>query len=73
MKAETRSVLRWTASSALACGGLFAAGASLRALGAGVSLSEVAGPIAALSVVGATVGGLVGPLIRGASARLRGR
>jgi len=44
---------------------LFLGMGMVRAVGADVSLISVAAPMAAFGVVGVTVGGLVGPLVRG--------
>ncbi len=71
--AETRSVLRWTATSALIWGGAFAAMSLFGALISGVNPLEHLGPIGVLSVVGFTVGGLVGPLARGLAMHRRER
>ena len=71
MNPDIRSTLRWTLASAAAWGALFAGVAASRAVGAGVSPLEHGGPIAVLGVIGATVGGLVGPLLQGLAARRR--
>lgn len=73
MKPEIRSVLRWTLGSAVVWGGLFLGIATLRAGSVGVSPVEVAGPLLALGLIGATVGGLTGPLVRVLWLRFRGR
>ena len=72
MDADLRGILKWTVWSALIWGAAFAGVAALRAVEAGASPLEHWGPIGALGVIGGTVGGLVGPLLRGISARLRG-
>jgi len=69
---EHRSVLRWTLGSAAAWGGLFLGVASMRAAGVVDSLLDVWTPILALSLIGFTVGGLTGPLLRRIWLRLRG-
>lgn len=73
MKPEIRSVLRWTLGSAAVWGGLFLGIATLRAASVGVSPVEVAGPLLALGLIGATVGALTGPLVRVLWLRFRGR
>jgi hypothetical protein len=73
MPSERAEILRWTFGSAAGWGTLFAGVSVARALQAGVAFSDFAGPVAALGVIGATVGGLVGPLLRGIAARRRGR
>ena len=65
----TRSLLRWTAGSAFAWGAAFAATSVFGALISDVNPLEHLGPIGVLSVIGFTVGGLVGPLARGLAAR----
>ncbi len=60
-----QATVRWTIGSALAWGLLFTVMAFSRALGAGAEPSAVAVPILAFGVIGLTVGGLVGPLLRG--------
>lgn len=65
MDSDTGSIVRWTIGSGLALGLLFVVMAMVRAAGADVSLFSVAAPMAAFGVVGLTVGGLVGPLVRG--------
>jgi len=72
MEPATRSLVRWTLGSALAWGALFAGVAASRALAAGATPLEHLGPVAAFGVIGATVGGLVGPLFRGVVSRVRG-
>jgi hypothetical protein len=70
---ETRGTLTWTLGTAAAFGAVFLGVAAARAAGAGTSPLDVWQPLAALGVIGATVGGLIGPLLRGAFGRLRGR
>ena len=70
---ETRSVVRWTLAS-----GAIWAGAFLIASVSGALISEVSpfdhlGPIGVLTVLGLTVGGLIGPLARGLAMRHRER
>lgn len=72
MAPDTRSLVRWTLGSALALGALFGGVAATRALATGASPLEHLGPVAAFGVIGATVGGLVGPLMRGVASRGRG-
>ncbi|MDT8370044.1 MAG: hypothetical protein RQ745_12625 [Longimicrobiales bacterium] len=57
-------MVRWTLGSAALWGGLFLGVTALRAASAGVSFLEVVGPLLALGLIGATVGGLTGPLAR---------
>ncbi len=70
---ETRSLVRWTVGSAIGWGAAFLASAVTGALIAGLKPLEQLGPIGALSAIGFTVGGLVGPLARGLVARRRGQ
>ena len=65
MDSETGSIVRWTVGSGMGLGLLFLGMGMVRAVGADVSLISVAAPMAAFGVVGVTVGGLVGPLVRG--------
>jgi hypothetical protein len=61
--------MRWTVGSALVSGGAFLGASVAGALIAGVSPLEHLGPVGALTVIGVTVGGLVGPLARGLAER----
>ena len=70
---EDRSLLKWTLGSALVGGALFVGVSVSRALAAGASPLDHLGPVGALGVIGFTVGGLVGPLVRGIASRSRGR
>ena len=70
---ERRSLLRWTLTSALIWGTAFAATSVFGAVISDVNPLEHLGPIGVLSVIGFTVGGLVGPLARGLTASRRGR
>ena len=65
----SQSVLRWTLASALIWGAAFAATSVVGALISDVNPLDHLGPIGVLTVVGITVGGLVGPLARGLAAR----
>ncbi len=65
MDPDTRGMVRWTMVSALGLGLLFVVVALIRASGAGMRLEAVAAPITAFGIVGLTVGGLIGPLLRG--------
>ncbi len=73
VNAEDKSLLGWTLGSALVGGALFVGVSVSRALVAGASPLEHLGPVGALGVVGFTVGGLVGPLVRGIASRSRPR
>ncbi len=64
MGPETRSVLHWTLGSGALWGGLFLGVAAFRSTTVGVAPWEVAAPLMALGLIGATVGGLTGPLVR---------
>lgn len=57
--------MRWTLGSALTWGALFLGVAAIRAVTAGASPIEHWGPVAWFGLIGFTVGGLVGPLLRG--------
>ena len=70
---ETRSLLRWTAWSAIGWAGAFLASSVVGALIAGLNPLEHLGPVGVLTVIGLTVGGLVGPLARGIVMRRRGQ
>ena len=67
----TRSVLRWTLASALIWGAAFAATSVVGALISDVNPLDHLGPIGVFTVIGITVGGLVGPLARGLAERRR--
>ncbi len=69
----TQSVLRWTLASALIWGAGFAAASVSGALMSGLNPLEHLGPIGVLTVIGITVGGLVGPLARGLAERRKQR
>ena len=73
VNAEDRSLLKWTLGSTLVGGALFVGVSVSRALAAGANPVEHLGPVGALGVIGFTVGGLVGPLVRGLASRSRGR
>jgi hypothetical protein len=66
---DTRSLLQWTLASALIWGAAFAATSVFGALISDENPLDHLGPIGVLSVIGFTVGGLVGPLARGLAAR----
>ena len=65
MENGTHSMVRWTIGSALGLALLFMGVGLVRAIGADADLAAVAAPLAAFGIVGFTVGGLVGPLLRG--------
>ena len=67
----SQSVLRWTLASALIWGAAFAATSVVGALISDVNPLDHLGPIGVLTVIGITVGGLVGPLARGRAERRR--
>ncbi len=69
----TQSVLRWTLASALVWGAAFAATSVAGALISDVNPLDHLGPIGVLTVIGITVGGLVGPLARGLAGRRKQR
>ena len=69
----TKSVLRWTLASALIWGAGFAAASVSGALISDLNPLEHLGPIGVLTLLGFTVGGLVGPLARGLAERRRQR
>ena len=73
LDAGTQSVLRWTLASALVWGAGFAATSVSGALISQVNPLEHLGPIGVLTVIGVTVGGLVGPLAKGLAERRRQR
>ena len=73
LDAGTQSVLRWTLASALVWGAGFAATSVSGALISHVNPLEHLGPIGVLTVIGVTVGGLVGPLAKGLAERRRQR
>jgi len=66
------SILRWTRNGMLVGGGLLAAAGIVRSLLSGGSLLFYVNPIGVMTVVGLTVGALVGPLV-GAILERRGR
>ncbi len=65
----SQSVLRWTLASALIWGAGFALTSVAGALISNVNPLDHFGPIGVLTVIGITVGGLVGPLARGLAGR----
>ena len=67
MDSESKGVLKWTLWSALLSFAAFAAVTATQAV------ADHWGVIVALGVIGGTVGGLVGPMIRGISWRFRKR
>ena len=67
----SQSVLRWTLARALIWGAAFAATSVVGALISDVNPLDHLGPIGVLTVIGITVGGLVGPLARGLAERRR--
>ena len=73
MGPESKGVLKWTLWSALISFAAFAGVTATQAVAEGGNPIEHWGVIAALGVIGGTVGGLVGPMIRGISLRFRKR
>ena len=67
----SQSVLRWTLASALIWGAAFAATSVVGALISDVNPLDHLGLIGVFTVIGITVGGLVGPLARGLAERRR--
>jgi len=65
--------LRWTLIGAVGVGGLFAALSVYRSVASGGLAVQHLNPIAVMTVIGATVGGLIGPMIGMAVARFRAR
>ena len=68
----SRSPLRWTIIAALWGGGLFAAVSIYRSVAGGGPIVQHLNPIALMTVIGATVGGLIGPMVGGFVNRRRG-
>lgn len=66
-------LIRWTLGGALVIGGLFLAAAASRAIAAGASPFDHLAPVAAMGVIGFTIGGLLGPLLMGIASRVRRR
>ena len=73
MGPESKGVLKWTLWSALISFAAFAGVTATQAMAEGGNPLEHWGVIVALGVIGGTVGGLVGPMIRGISLRFRKR
>ncbi|HEX9885043.1 MAG TPA: hypothetical protein VGA70_01070 [Longimicrobiales bacterium] len=73
MESQSRGTIGWTLASAGLLGALFLGVSAIRAGASGVPLGDVAGPILALGLIGATVGGLIGPLLGAVAARMRNR
>ena len=69
----SKSTLRWTIVGVAWGGGLFAALSIYRSLASGGPFLQHLNPIAVMTVIGATVGGLIGPMIGAAVARRRNR
>ena len=67
----SQSVRRGTLASALIWGAAFAATSVVGALISDVNPLDHLGPIGVFTVIGITVGGLVGPLARGLAERRR--
>ena len=73
MDLESKGDLKWTLWSALISVAAFAGVTATQAVAEGGNPIEHWGVIVALGVIGGTVGGLVGPMIRGISLRFRKR
>ena len=73
MDSESKGVLKWTLWSALLSFAAFAAVTATQAGAEGRNPIDHWGVIVALGVIGGTVGGLVGPMIRAISWRFRKR
>ncbi len=73
MDLESKRDLKWTLWSALISFAAFAGVTATQAMAEGGNPLEHWGVIVALGVIGGTVGGLVGPMIRGISLRFRKR
>ena len=73
MDLESKGDLKWTLWSALISFAAFAGVTATQAMAEGGHPLEHWGVIVALGVIGGTVGGLVGPMIRGISLRFRKR
>ncbi len=67
------STLRWTLIGAALGGGLFGALSVYRSVASGGPVLEHLNPIAVLTVIGLTVGGLIGPMMGAIVTRLRNR
>ncbi len=65
--------LRWTLIGAVGVGGLFAALSVYRSVASGGPAIQHLNPIAVMTVIGATVGGLIGPMVGVVVARFRNR
>lgn len=70
---DDKTILWWTLGAALVVAGLFLAAAASRAMAAGASPFDHLGPVAAMGVIGFTIGGLLGPLLMGIAGRARRR
>lgn len=64
---------RWMIRGALLVGGIFLLVSVLQTLATGGRVLRHLGPILAMTVIGATVGGLAGPLVGGGIERRRER
>lgn len=72
MTSNDRSLIKWTLGGASVGAVLFLGLSVSRSVAAGASAFDHLGPVAAMGVIGFTVGALVGPLLRGITTR-RGR
>ncbi len=70
---QEAATLRWTIVGAVSAGGLFAAMSIYRSVASGGLELAHLNPIAVMTVIGATVGGLIGPMVGMARARIRER
>lgn len=71
MPAKDRDLIRWTLRAATVGAVLFIGVSASRAVAAGASPFDHLGPLAAMGVIGFTVGALVGPLLLGIATRNR--
>ena len=66
------TILRWTRNGKIVGGGLLSVAGVVRSLLSGGSLFNYLNPIGVMTVVGLTVGALVGPLVGAILERRRG-
>lgn len=71
MRAKDRDLIKWTLRAATVGAVLFIGVSASRAVAAGTSPFDHLGPVAAMGVIGFTVGALVGPLLLGIATRNR--
>lgn len=66
-----KDTVRWTLIGAVVCGGLFFALSMYRSIASGGPSWTHVNPIGVMTVIGATVGALVGPMFGAIAARRR--